>query len=336
MGMINRYKKKMEKEIKEQVLKEISVNQNKNIKEKHPIKVESPQKKVNNSAKDIEAIRLKMFYGLIVITCLIVASIMYLMYGDKLFNNKNYNTIEEEQVEVDDKYKEIYEFENGSIPIDNIYVNEIIETHLYSVEEQISINYSELYSANNVVSELDTSKQFMLLGKTKEFTNIIDDYELDSEAKICYKEGTITIPKNEVDQIWKDRFNILEGSKETFTYNYYIDSNLIARIEFVYSDGKYVSRCINNDELTVPEKIIKSKIYTAEKEDDNLYLYGKVAFLTSSGGYTDYLLTNRIENPNNVPNLDYALYGSQWKYTYKLNDNNEYYLYSISEFIQAQ
>lgn len=332
-----KYKAKLKEELKKELLAEIKKEQ---IKEQQKLeKKKNVPVKVNNSKEDLEEIRQKLFPAVILVITLMVLLILLLMYGGNLnfLDRPSENNVIEEKI--DEEYLPLKEFEVGEIPLNNSELRYITNEIELKYAEFVIFNTRSLFEKNHIAfSSLSSQQQLYLMGKTNRFNNYVLDHKLDNVAMVCYKNGAITVGSSRVEEIMKSEFNIDFTEHTSFDYEYFLGDSLLTNIKFEYENGIYSSRCISVEEQKAnsQEVRVENRVMSATKTEDTLEFDVKVVFETKDGFYSDYLLTNKIENFNNVVNLDYVLYGSDWKYIYKLNETGDYYLYSIQNVTQAQ
>lgn len=331
---------KSKDKLKKEILKELEVEMRKK-EEKQKInnsfssfeKVVLEPKKVNNSPDDLKEIQKKFVILGIVLLILILIFIYLFIYSDYIFGNKSNKNeqVETEVIEKEKVEKTLSELDDGNIDISNSELMDLYSIFNNSIYDYLMFDSTFLYKYDSMlVSKLNTNQLLYLMSKTPEFSNIIDEFGLISEAELCYKDSTISIEKTKLDEILLKRFNRANVNFNQFNVAYYINKQFITYFNFKYNDGAYKSTCFN-------KKLVDSKIITqsladkAEKKGDTITIDLKVVFINNNGIYSDITLKNKIKSSNDDIDdvLDYITEGSVYKAIFKENENKEYYFHGM-------
>jgi len=332
-----KYKEKIRQELKKEILAELKKEQNKENTAQEK-KSEIPRK-VTNSKEDLEEIRQKLFPAVIFVTGVMVLLVILLLYDGNLNLIKKQNKVEPISKPKDVIYWKLSEFEGGEIPLDNDEMFKLIKEIEFKTNDYTLFDTKSFFEKLEIkVSDMSIEQQMYLMGKTQKFNNYINSLNLSTVQMICYEDGAITIESGRIENIMKSELNIEKVEHQSFGFEYFAGNNLVTYIHFEYVDGVYRSKCISEEAQEDIKQDIQTlnRVIAATKKKDIIEIDVKVAFKTEAGVYMDYLLENKIENTNNIVNVDYVLDGSDYKYIYKPNETGDYYLYSIQNVTQAQ
>ena len=328
---MRRKQEKLKDELKKEILKEIKKEQK--LEEIEKSKVVPPVEKipVEHTIEDIYEIRksfLKIFlFSVIAVFIIIIFLIDPFGIKDKKTKDKPKEEAKSEQVT-----ETLLTKKDGIIENSN---KELLK--LFYMLEPSSFEYY-LYDSTYLYSKeeflvCDIQKDYMLylLTKTEDFQKLILNDFGETKSELCIENGHIKIPIETINEMLFSSF-IFSNIEEypDFIYTHYVNGDYSTIVKFVYSDGYYVSFCIENETNINYNSIAKPIIKEAIKKGEYITINAKVAFMTKDKVYADYALTKVISNNSTADVLEYINDADEYQYIFKL-DNNKYKLEKIAK-----
>lgn len=326
-------KKKLEKikqELKEEVIKEM--NQKTVTEEKKEEYIPTPV--LYHSKEELHSIQKSFLYIFLFSSAVLLIVIIILVVNP--FSPKKEELKKEPPKEeiIDMKRLSLKDFKEGVIPNQNQFLLELVDILSFEDVDYYYYDSTYLYSKDELnIKDMDVKYLLFLMTKTKDFQEYIKSTDVLTKTEICKKDGSIRIPKEEVDKILEKNFGILPGVNENFIYHHYIDGVYSTSVLFVYSDNYYVSTCDNLTNEINYEKIAVPVLDSASKEKDEIHIRVKVAFITKNKVYADYLLSHEISNNIYEDKLNYIKRADEYEYVFKEGKEN-YYLEKIVKNIK--
>ena len=329
-------KKKLEQlkdSIKKDLIKEMKKEEEKKKKELEKKELQYVEPIVIEHTKDdLDSIR-KSFLKITIFMTLILFLLAILLFINPFKKEKEkQNKVESKPTEetYDPLVATLDKLEEGIIPNSNIYIIDLFNSVVLSEEEKYIYDSTYLYSEPDFnVKNIDDSYLLFLNSKTKDFEKYFKTNKMLTKSEICSNIGNIKIPESTIFEMINNNFMKNEYSNTNFTYSYYLDGVFSTYVDFVYSDGYYVSFCndiTKNTYTSIAKPIIKS----AEKIGENIVISAKVAFITEKFIYADYQLTKIINDKPTTDILNYISLASEYEYIF-IKDNGDYKLDRITK-----
>lgn len=330
--MLKRKKEKEKKSFKEELIKEL--RKELNIGEENKEKPEEAPVYVPKEKTEEDLIKIRQSFAIIFIvaTFLGVFYISSFMLSNKKPLKKPKDKTEIKVEEEDLKSIPLKALKDGEIPLVNLELLDLFKQVKYNHEEYFLYDSNFLYRMDIgktlTVSKLSDDYLLFLLSKSNVFNNYINNLDLLTKAEVCLKDGSIRIPRAEIDEMLLENLNVTNINYSDFIFSYYVNKNFITYIKFVYSDDYYVSFCYDQKDFNF-SSISDVLIDNAVKEKKQITIDIKAVFQFKEKIFSDYNLSNYIGSVEEEM-LNYIKNGSSYRLLYKESKEGNYYLYSIS------
>lgn len=336
--MLKKTKEKLKQEIKKDLLKEIKVSEKKEEQKLQQNNAVFVQPIVEHTKEELADIR-KSFLIIFVFSFFLFIVLIISICLNKLdFNEKK--EIEDnnslQQVEIDPIYSRLYQLADGNVHVNNKdLLNLISEINFNKYEKRV---YDSTYLFSNEelnIKNIETEYLLFLLSKTSTFSNYINNGSTLTKFEICANEGVIKISSNDMRDLILKKFNVeLLGDKD-FMYAHYVDGTFSTYVKFVYSDGYYVSSCLDTID-NIYSYNAEPYIVSASKSNDEIRIRFNVAFSNNDGLYADYGRNLLLVEGTNYDIFQYLAYASKYEFVYLLGANNNYYLSKVVKLNTAE
>lgn len=312
---------KMKQELKEEVIKEINLKAG--TEEKNDKYIPTPV--LYHSKEELHSIQKSFLYIFLFSSAVLLIVIIILVVNP--FSPKKEELKKEPPKEeiIDMKRLSLKDFKEGVIPNQNQFLLELVDRFSFEDVDYYYYDSTYLYSKDELnIKDMDINYLLFLMTKTSDFKDYVKSTDFLTKTEICKKDGSIRIPKEEVNKVLLKNFGIIPNVNENFLYHHYIDGNYSTSVLFIYSDNYYVSTCdISNKEINY-EKIAVPVLDNAYKKDDEIHIKMEVAFMTRDKVYADYLLSHEISNDIYEDRLNYIKKADGYEYIFKEGENNYY------------
>lgn len=326
-------KKKLEKlkaEIKKDLRKELEKEAEKNKKPKIEKVLKEPV--LYHSKDELQEIQ-KSFLKILLFSAIIVFALcLTLLFSSKFNKKENNKPLEDnnnEEVEIDPINDPIHLQTDGVLYHHNKYILELYNQLTFQSYEYNLYDSTYLYSKDELkVEEMPSEYLLFLLSKTNDFKDYINDTGFLTKQEICSKDGTIRIPIQDLEELLMTNFNVELKENTSFVYTHYVDKVFSTYINFIYSDGYYISSCYKANDEALYKVTAKMLIEDARKEDNELRIGARVVFMDNNHVYGDYDRSRVISENINTDILQYISNADKYEFVYRFNGSN-YYLESI-------
>lgn len=269
----------------------------------------------------------KFFFLLIILLLIIVFYFIFLFYLEDI--KGFFSSPKEKVTEIEESEDEeaLYNQKDGSININNVYIQELYNRLYLDYNEYYIFDSSLLYNAK--VTDLTDQNKLFLISKTKKFHNLVDENNnFFSKDQLC--QNPIYIDKKSIEEIAQNNFNIMNINHTNFKIVFVKENVFLSYMEFKYEENRYVGNCIDYQQEPL-SKVATSIISNANKEGEYIHIDLKTIFQTQNGIYKDINLKTKISDTYKEENeLNYYNLGSTYRITYKYNGNKDYYLEKIT------